>query len=57
MTKRKEELGQLIQEYKTLTNKLKELTEDELKIVTGGVDPNTNLFFMSEELDVGPDLK
>ncbi|MBQ0036895.1 MAG: bacteriocin [Firmicutes bacterium] len=37
MAKTQEELNQLKEEYETLTNKLKELTEDELKQVAGGV--------------------
>ena len=37
MTKTQEELNDLKQEYETLNNKLKELNEDELKFVTGGV--------------------
>ena len=37
--KTKEELNQLKTEYETLTTKLKELTEDELRQVTGGYDP------------------
>lgn len=37
MAKTKEELDQLKQECESLTNKLKELTDDELKQVTGGV--------------------
>ena len=36
MTKTKEELAQIKNEYETLTNKLKELNEDELNLVTGG---------------------
>ena len=36
MAKTQEELVQLKQEYETLNSKLKELTEDELKLVTGG---------------------
>lgn len=36
MGKTKEELEQLRQEYKALTEKFKELSEDELKEVTGG---------------------
>ena len=36
MTKTKEELKQLKNEYKALSSKLKELTEDELKEVIGG---------------------
>ena len=36
MTKTKEKLNELKNEYETLNNKLKELSEDELSIVTGG---------------------
>ena len=38
MAKTQEELNQLKTEYETLNNKLKELNEDELKRVIGGVD-------------------
>ena len=38
--KTKEELTQLKTEYETLNNKLKELSEEELKMVTGGVELN-----------------
>ena len=46
MPKTKEELNELRQEYESLTNKLKELTEDELEKVTGG---GSVFNFMSEE--------
>ena len=36
MAKTQEELNTLKVEYETLNNKLKELTEEELNIVTGG---------------------
>ena len=36
MAKTKEELNELKNEYETLNNKLKELTEEELSEVTGG---------------------
>ena len=36
MAKTQEELNQLKTEYETLNNKLKELTDDELKLVIGG---------------------
>ena len=36
MSKTKEELNALKQELETLTSKFQELTEDELKLVTGG---------------------
>lgn len=38
MAKTKEELNVLKQEYETLTTKLQELSEEELKMVTGGKD-------------------
>ena len=37
MGKTQNELKELKTEYETLTSKLQELTEDELKMVTGGV--------------------
>ena len=37
MAKTKEELSTLKQEYETLTNKLKELNDDELMQITGGI--------------------
>ena len=37
MAKTKEELNELKKEYEILNNKLKELTEDELEIVVGGI--------------------
>lgn len=39
MSKTKEELQELKKEYETLTTKLKELTEEELNVVTGGIEP------------------
>lgn len=39
MNKTKEELNKLKQEYETLTDKLKELNEDELKEVASGYEP------------------
>lgn len=50
MAKTQEELKELKQEYETLTTKLKELTEDELLLVTGGtdfqfvIDENDNIY-------------
>ena len=38
MAKTQEELTQLKSEYETLKNKLKELSDEELKQVTGGTD-------------------
>ena len=37
MAKTQEELNQLKQECKTLANKLKELNDDELELVAGGI--------------------
>ena len=37
MAKTQEELKELKTEYETLNNKLKELTEEELNMVTGGI--------------------
>lgn len=47
MAKTKEELNELKMEYETLSTKLKELTEDELKLVVGGIEmkPNIGLDF------------
>lgn len=39
MAKTKEELEKLKKEYQTLTSELQELSEDELKQVTGGEYP------------------
>ena len=38
MAKTKEELKELKEEYESLTTKLKELTEEELLLVTGGTN-------------------
>lgn len=38
MPKTQEELCQIKNEYESLSNKLKELTEDELVLVTGGTE-------------------
>ena len=38
MAKTEKELKALKEEYKTLSNKLKELTEDELKEIKGGLE-------------------
>lgn len=43
MAKTQEELDQLKAEYETLKTKLQELTEDELKKVTGGLDDGDNI--------------
>ena len=52
MPKTKEELSTLKQEYESLNNKLKELTNEELKQVTGGYTVNedgTYSFKMGEK--------
>ena len=41
MAKTKEELNNLKQEFETLATKLQELTENELKVVTGGINELT----------------
>ena len=43
MLKTKEELNELKQEYDSLVNKLKELTEDELLQVTGGLQTDSDI--------------
>ena len=43
MAKTKEELNTIKEEVETLNNKLKELTEDELKLVVGGDEIDNNL--------------
>lgn len=45
MAKTQEELKQLKTEYESLTNKLKELTEDELKEVSGGAGNTPDVVF------------
>ena len=42
--KTKEELNALKEEVETLNKKLAELTEDELKLVTGGIDLRKDLY-------------
>ena len=49
MAKTKEELDQLKQECETLTNKLKELTEEELQQVVGGDSILNSLTEVTEE--------
>lgn len=55
MAKTQEELNQLKNEYESLTNKLKELNEEELKLVTGGTykkdigsDKNAKVIFIED---------
>ena len=49
MAKTQEELNQLKNEYETLNNKLNELTEDELKSVTGGINNQYITFYVGPE--------
>lgn len=51
--KTKEELNQLKEEYNALTAKLKELSDDELKQVTGGGSPWSETLETSELLENG----
>ena len=50
MAKTQEELKQLKTEYEKLTDKLKELTEDELRLVTGGTQESEE----SKEFSANP---
>ena len=52
MAKTKEELQQLKKECEALNNKLKELTEDELKEVTGGISAPWSETIDLEELNI-----
>ena len=49
MAKTKEELNQLKIEYETLNNKLNELSEDELKLVTGGANNQLFTYYVGPE--------
>ena len=49
MAKTQEELNQLKTEYETLNNKLNELTEDELKLVTGGANNKLFTYYVGPE--------
>ena len=51
--KTKEELNALKEEVETLNKKLKELSEEELEQVAGGVDPGLNI---NLDLSINPDL-
>lgn len=48
MTKTQEELNTLKQEYESLTNKLKELTEEELIQVVGGSISNFSTMWVTK---------
>lgn len=52
MAKNIEELNELKQEYEELNNKLKELTEDELKEVCAGVDIWDIAVKLKEEFEI-----
>ena len=52
--KTKEELNAIKKEYENVKSKLSELTEDELKEVTGGISKSTNpdkLWFEGNDVD------
>ena len=49
MAKTKEELNELKNEYETLNNKLNELSEDELKLVTGGANNQLFTYYVGPE--------
>ena len=52
MSKTKEELNALKEEIETLTTKFKELTDDELKEITGGaisINPQSNIIEVYDE--------
>ena len=51
MAKTQEELNQLKNEYESLANKLQELTEDELKQVTGGYPDPQGEYLTFNSLD------
>ena len=55
MSKTQEELKELKNEYETLNNKLKELTEDELNIIVGGNGINRDLDVIPDENNFGTD--
>ena len=59
MAKTQEELNELKQEYESLVTKLKELTEDELGIVTGGSEGTCKPLctWVSEEINGKPYTK
>lgn len=57
MAKTKEELNILKTEYETLTSKLKELNEDELMQVTGGIaTPNPIVIQAAQFLQLAPSI-
>ena len=56
MAKTQEELNTLKQEYETLNNKLRELSEDELGYVTGGLFVDDIVTFACDaECNLNPD--
>lgn len=56
MSKTSEELKQLKEEYEIFTTKLKELTEEELNIVTGGIEIDEHNLFLSAGLNNGESI-
>ena len=53
MAKTQDELKELKEEYEKLNEKLKELSDDELKQVTGGASPWSETLETSELLENG----
>ena len=53
MAKTQDELKELKEEYEKLNEKLKELSDDELKYVTGGASPWLEALEASELLENG----
>ena len=53
MAKTQDELKELKEEYEKLNEKLKELSDDELKQVTGGASPWSETLESSELLENG----
>lgn len=56
MAKTQEELKQLKKEYEELTDKLKGLTEDELKLVTGGTQEDDENLLKPFGMRTGGDI-
>ena len=54
--KTQEELKELKNEYETLNNKLKELSEDELKLVTGGTQESDENLLKPFGMRTGGDI-
>ena len=51
--KTKEELNELKKRYENLTEEIRELSEEELKEVTGGQDPKWTQLYITAALSLG----